>query len=321
MMVAILSDIHANLAALKAVLTDAEQHGVSEAWFLGDLVVYGPDPLECIGLLRSYSDPGKKGLRLTRMLRGNNDEAVLNAVAGKEVGTSYTLLETLNGGDGQKAAGAGAVEYSHAWTVAILKAAPAERDFLEKLAGLPIEDDSGKWLLLHANPCDPIGEMGSYIYSEADAEEAFICLERKPAICFFGHTHAQCVFERIEPQRLYANAMQYSWQSLRDRAAALELSGTSGSEVKGERTLWLVNPGSVGQPRDGDARACYALFDTEARSVTMRRVTYDVGETVAALGAKMKFEQIGAVGGDYNEASLGVAVRTLQERLKSGGLT
>jgi predicted phosphodiesterase len=124
---------------------------------------------------------------------------------------------------------------------------PEDIDYLE---GLPLRLESGDFTIVHGSPREPIWE---YVMSAAAAEENFACFETK--YCLIGHSHVPAVFE------LSDNSC-----SLEEMASPLKL---------GERRL-IVNCGSVGQPRDGDPRAAYAIYDAGEQVINHYRVQYDV---------------------------------------------
>lgn len=129
------------------------------------------------------------------------------------------------------------------------------------LAALPARVVADDCLCVHGSPRHPIWE---YVYSAAVADANFATFEE--SICFLGHTHIQLIItdemagRGIEP--------------------ALPLDGDV-LELAGAR--FIVNPGSVGQPRDGNPTAAFVLYEPLERRVTFRRVTYDIAETQAAM--------------------------------------
>ena len=201
MTVALLSDIHANLVALEAVLHDLP--AVDALWVMGDTVGYGPDPADTLALLRE---------RGATLVAGNHDRAV---------GTGEGL-ELFN-----SAARTAALRHRE-WLGA------ADRDFL---AALPLTLDVSGYALCHGSPRDPLWE---YVF---DARTAGLAMADTPATrCCVGHTHVPATFR------------------------------TSDGKL-------MINPGSVGQPRDGDPRASYALLAVGAGTLDFRRVQYDIDET------------------------------------------
>ena len=225
MRVAILSDIHANLPALQAVLAALAPYDA--VWHLGDVVGYGPEPDAVIERLRAEEALG---------VCGNHEAAALGRI------------ETSWFNDDARVA----IE----WTA--LRLSAASRAWL---AALPLKREVAGFTLVHGSPRDPIWE---YVASAAVARAN---LELLPtAHGFIGHTHDPRVF-RESDGRL---------ESLVPRA---------GGELRLDGRRSLLNPGSVGQPRDGDPRAGAAILDTEEGTVSWHRVAYDVTVTQGRMRA------------------------------------
>ena len=219
---AIIADIHANLAAFTAVLEDIGQRGgVAEVWCLGDVVGYGPDPRECIELLRKYKHV---------CVAGNHDWAAVGRV--------------------DTAAFNPDADAACQWTARRLT--PRDKKYLENLP-LVIEKDG--FTLAHGSPRDPIWE---YITSTSLARENFTFFRSQ--YCLVGHSHVPLVFKDEG-----------------DSSSFSQLSTDVGLAL-GETRL-IINPGAVGQPRDNDPRAGYAIYDSEARSIKLYRVPYDINAT------------------------------------------
>jgi predicted phosphodiesterase len=209
----VMSDIHANLEALEAVLAHAQtSHGVADQlWCLGDLVGYGPDPGPCIDLLRAPLSILGGGRALC--IRGNHDEGVLRAAQGQEHPDTYAQ-----------------VVQGWRWTAKQLT--EEQRSFL---AGLPTSATptgaAQTARLVHGAPPDSTEE---YLHVADDVEAVLPNFAER--ICLFGHTHLACYFEtdqrsEVRP-RLFPTAMDQP----------LELQGYA---------RLLLNPGAVGQPRWG----------------------------------------------------------------------
>jgi len=139
-----------------------------------------------------------------------------------------------------------------AWTIGVLE--PKARAFLEALEPTGERESVG---LFHASPRDPVWE---YVLSPGIAYAGLAATSQE--LVLVGHSHVALVFR----------------QSTTTLATAAE--GTE-AELAGDR--WLLNPGSVGQPRDGDPRAAWLLLDLDARRATFRRVEYDVEKTQAEI--------------------------------------
>ena len=154
----------------------------------------------------------------------------------------------------EQAEGFNAVARSAAkWTLEVLQ--PEYRDWLAALPEGPIYIDE----LVEICHGSPFNE-DAYIFDELDAVRALKTSSRP--LCLFGHTHYPVTFE------LSADAFD---TLVPTTASIAELWLKEGAK-------YLVNPGSVGQPRDGDPRAAYAIVDTRRRCVELLRLTYPVEE-------------------------------------------
>jgi len=215
--VGLISDVHANLQALEAVLAALAELRVAALWVTGDTVGYGADPSDVLALLNE---------RGALLMQGNHDRAVATGIG----------LDLFN----DRAA---IVARKHAeWLSA------EERDRLESL--LPVTTVE-RFTLCHGSLRDPMWEYVTGV----SAATASLALANTPFACH-GHTHIPALF--LDDPR--------GMRMLRPKVdTAYELGAKS-----------LVNPGSVGQPRDGDPRASYAVVDTTAGAVTFSRSRYDV---------------------------------------------
>jgi diadenosine tetraphosphatase ApaH/serine/threonine PP2A family protein phosphatase len=128
------------------------------------------------------------------------------------------------------------------------------RAYLESLEPQLVRDDVE---LYHASPRDPVWE---YVLSPQVAL-ASLAAVRAPLV-LVGHSHV---------------ALRFGWEQ-----QALSLC-EDGTEVDLARERWLLNPGSVGQPRDGDARAAYMLLDLDAKHAKFKRVRYEIAKTQAEI--------------------------------------
>lgn len=225
----ILTDIHANLQALDAVIAAAPPRDYDRVLVLGDIVGYGADPNLVVDRVRAIEPH--------LVIRGNHDKVA----AGVESAESFNH----------------AARYAALWTLDHLT--PEHRDWLESLPRGPEVCDDVE--VCHGSPDDE----DEYIFEAVDAIEA-LRGTRRP-LCFFGHTHVQVGY----------------WMSLEDFDMIVP-EGESVTEFalhQGRR--YLVNPGSVGQPRDGDPRAGYATFDSDENLVRLYRVDYDVAGAQARI--------------------------------------
>ena len=227
MRVAVVSDIHGNLHALRAVLSAIDEWQPDELWCLGDVVGYGPQPNECCALVAERAD---------LCLAGNHDLAVLGTIS----------LADFSGDAGAAAR----------WTREVLS--DESRAFLATLA--PTAERDGVQLF-HASPLDPVWD---YVLSEEGAARALRATSAP--LVLVGHSHV-------------ALGLTWSGETLGGGLAP------AGAELglDGRR---LLNPGSVGQPRDGDPRAAYLLIDTDAGRATFGRADYPITETQAEIRAR-----------------------------------
>jgi diadenosine tetraphosphatase ApaH/serine/threonine PP2A family protein phosphatase len=223
--VALLSDVHANLVALEAVL--AALGAIDAIWVTGDTVGYGPDPSDVLALLRE---------RGALLVQGNHDRAVA----------------TGEGLDYFHDRAAEAALLHREWLSA------EERDILAALPEVTVADGV---TLCHGSLRDPMWE---YVTTVA-AASATLTRASTPTTCC-GHTHLPAVFQ---------SDGDVVRASLPVAGKAYPLEGRT-----------LLNPGSVGQPRDGDPRCSYAVLDTEAGTATFYRASYRVDETQRRIRAR-----------------------------------
>jgi diadenosine tetraphosphatase ApaH/serine/threonine PP2A family protein phosphatase len=232
MRVAAISDIHANLPALEAVLATIEEVAIDEIWCLGDVIGYGAEPDQCAALVRERCDI---------CLVGNHDLAVLGA------------LDIAAFSEAAAAAVSWTRENVAAGTLAMLR----ELEPASEREGIG---------LFHASPRDPIWE---YVLS---TEQADACLDAQPQrIALIGHSHVSLFFVR-------PGAGESSEEIRGAQAGDDTLLDLAGGR-------WLVNPGSVGQPRDGDPRAAWLELDTAELTARFHRVNYDVERAAASISS------------------------------------
>jgi predicted phosphodiesterase len=218
----IVSDIHANLEALQAVL-EAAAGGYDKVVCCGDLVGYCADPNAVVDWARAS---------LAAVVRGNHDRA---AVGLEDPGWFNPVARAAT-----------------LWTKAQLT--PENAAYVRALPKGPCA--CGGFQLVHGSPVDE----DEYVMSSAEAAQALDYVGA--AVTFFGHTHVQGGF---------------AWR--RGRVEPVPRPGS-----KNDRRLvefdpdaaYLLNPGSVGQPRDGDPRAAFALYGSEDGFLWLHRLEYDV---------------------------------------------
>ncbi|MGZ5329705.1 MAG: metallophosphoesterase family protein [Solirubrobacterales bacterium] len=225
MRVAILTDIHANLPGLEAVLAAMDEREVEQRWCLGDVVGYGAQPDECTDLVRE---------RCELCLVGNHDLAV----------TGEIDMEVFS------ASAAAAVE----WTRQNCKQETI--DFLKGLRPEVLDRQVG---LYHASPRDPVWE---YVLAVDQARECMA--EQVARVSLIGHSHVALFFTDGDgPGGGQPPA-----------GHVLDVSGDA---------RWLLNPGSAGQPRDGDPRAAWLELDLSEWTATYHRVDYDIERAASAI--------------------------------------
>ncbi len=221
----IVSDIHANLEALEAVLASARGR-YDRILCLGDLAGYGADPNLVIEWVRANA---------AAIIRGNHDKAC----AGQDP------LEHFHP----------AAQASAIWTRATLT--PENREYLERLPRGPLRYED--FDLVHGSPLDE----DEYLINPGDV--AFIREFIETRLTFFGHSHIQGGF-------------------LLARAGVMRIAPLLTLEFEPDHA-YLINPGSVGQPRDGDSRAAYALYSPEERIIEYCRAAYDIDAAAAKINA------------------------------------
>jgi predicted phosphodiesterase len=227
MHILVISDIHANRNALEAVIADAGDF--EAAWCLGDLIGYGPDPNECIQLVRQLPE--------LVCLLGNHDAAVIQQID----------ISSFNP-EARRAL---------QWTLNSLS-----QDSVDYLTSLPERTVANGVTLVHGSPRQPVWE---YLLDTQIASQNFAYFET--SFCFVGHSHLPVIFQ-LNEGRAYADLIVPEPQNcipLHPRA--------------------ILNPGSVGQPRDRDPRAAYALFDPEEQTWEYRRVHYDIASVQERMEA------------------------------------
>jgi predicted phosphodiesterase len=225
MRILVISDIHANLSALDAVLADAGEFDT--VWCLGDLVGYGPDPNECIARIQQ--------LPSLQCIIGNHDAAVIGSLD-----TNVFNIEA---------------QMAIFWTRNVLT--EMGRVFLKQL---PQSLTLDHVTLAHGSPRHPVWE---YLLDSLTASQNFDYF-RSP-YCFVGHTHLPVIFHLAENH---------------DHA---HLSIPEQNQIVYMMQRSILNPGSVGQPRDRDPRAAYAVYDPENFTWSIRRIPYDIKSVQARM--------------------------------------
>lgn len=225
----VVSDLHANEAALRAVLNRVRRKKFDTIICLGDFVGYGAQPNQILDAMRTIH--GRKVY-----IRGNHDRVASG-------------ISDANGFN--HAAKAAAL-----WTREHLSA--PNRRFLRDLPQGPL--DHRGVLLCHGSPYDE----DEYVFNVHHAAQV---LQLYPAgIILYGHTHLPVIF------------------SMDDDFNVRGFSVKGSATVRLEPNLrYLINPGSVGQPRDRNPEASFAILDSDKRTVQFFRVPYDLERTQASI--------------------------------------
>jgi len=215
---AILSDVHGNLEAFRAVIQDLRDQGAEQVAFLGDVVGYGANPNECLALLRELTE---------WVVAGNHDCGAVG----------LTDIDTFN---------------SAAHTAVLWSQQQLSMENIAYLRRLPLLHQREGITFVHASPNEPGG--WSYMLTFPEAEEGFQALAGD--LAFVGHTHRPMALAK-EPKG--------------------EVQVISHEEViLKEEIRYIINVGSVGQPRDSNPQAAYGLYDDVAKKYILKRVTYDI---------------------------------------------
>ncbi len=231
---AIISDIHANLHALSAVIEDVQLEQCTDIVCLGDVVGYNAYPRECLDYIRSLNCP---------IVKGNHDAEV---VADSNVNMNPIAREAME------------------WTRSQL-----DEDRLTWLSRLQFQRIvRSSFTMVHSSLDQP--KSWNYIINANDARGNFT--RQFSPLCFHGHTHVPKVF-------------YWDGRQVVEQKEVGEMLGQYGVyDVSLQPGLkYFVNVGSVGQPRDGDTRACYAIYDSDSSLVTFKRVPYDVAAAQEAI--------------------------------------
>jgi predicted phosphodiesterase len=202
--------------------------GVDEIWCLGDIVGYGPEPRECLDILRKTANI---------CVAGNHDWAAIGKINTAEFNPDAAA--------------------ANQWTSQQL----SDED-IEYISNLPLIAQKGDFTLAHGSPREPIRE---YLLSSGAARENLAYFETRS--CLVGHSHQPVVFDCNDTENISAKYL------LPD------------SLVTTGEGRFIINPGSVGQPRDGNPDAAYAIFDSEQQSIRLCRIPYDISATQKKMQA------------------------------------
>ena len=230
---AIISDIHANLEALQVVLDHIDTQNIDRIICLGDILGYGPSPVECVDLVAE---------RCEWSLMGNHDFGVVYEP------TNFNL----------------AAEQAAYWSREQFEAQPGSDESAKRwefLSRLRVRVSFDSFMCVHGTPRRPINEYlfpEDAVNSPVKMQQIFELIDR---YCLVGHTHVPGVFTD-EPDFYPPEDLDGEYKLREDEKA-------------------IINPGSVGQPRDLDPRASYAVIDDDR--VRFIRLEYDIDAVVAKI--------------------------------------
>lgn len=268
-MYAIISDIHSNLEALQAVLADIDGRGIKEIVCLGDVIGYGPNPRECLDLVRK---------RCRVCLLGNHDHAVLyepcnfNAAAERACYWTRGLLE----GESDRA------RRNERW------------DFL---GNLPVRIQEHDVLLVHASPRRPINE---YIFPEdvfTNPQKVIANFDRLDArLCFVGHTHQPGVFlddPYFDPPSELPDSPYYEVDE--DRAI-INVGSVGQPRDRDPRASYvIIHRSKFGEDlakNGGAASLVSTALESTIEQVEFVRVEYDIDATVKKILAEPELDDL-----------------------------
>ena len=228
MKIAIISDIHSNLEALRKVFRHMQKSKISRIYCLGDIIGYGPFPRECLALIRKKCE---------KIVKGNHEDSLCLP----DLGKNHLNEEAYLG-----------LQFSRK------KLHDGEIAFLSRLPSCEIIKEYGI-TLCHGAFTEP--QISKYIMTE---EEAILELSKiKTKICLIGHTHMPFI--------------------IGSKSGTLDLFDTDRLLNKDEK--YLINVGSVGQPRNGDCCASYAVIEWRGNEIifNLHRVFYKISKTEDAI--------------------------------------
>jgi predicted phosphodiesterase len=226
---AIISDIHGNMEAMRNVLADIDTLHIDDIVCLGDCIGYGPDPEAVITEIRRRQIP---------TIMGNHEQAVCNP----------HQLEWFNP----------LAQKSLRMTLSMLS--EPSMDFIRHL---PISLVVSQCICVHGYPPDSVR---TYLFQKSpEALKQTICAMAQ-AVCFVGHTHDLEIVS-YDDRRLERRVLEQG---------AIDLD---------PKHRYIINVGSVGQPRDGNNNAKYAVYDPQRTTLEIRFIPYDIASTAAKIKA------------------------------------
>jgi predicted phosphodiesterase len=260
-MLAILSDIHGNLEGLNSVFKDLQGFQADTIICLGDIVGYGPDPEACIDFIME---------KASVTLMGNHDFALIHGPQGFNPVASQMIYSTRK----RMKPALGLVappQVPPYWCVPLgsspvcLIPAHSKSIRWRFIKSLPYRSERGDALFVHASPLEPISEyVFPDVFTDAwDPDRISLLMSLIKRLCFCGHTHIPCAI---------ASDLSCVYPPDSDYHMVLD-----------PNKKYIINTGSVGQPRDHDNRASYLLYDEIRQTITWRRIEYDITTVVKKL--------------------------------------
>lgn len=241
---AVISCLHANLAALEAVLADIDQQGIATITCLGDLVGYGPQPNEVVDLVRQRAIPTCQGCW---------DEDIIEGLNACDCSYPSQLAERRG-------------HLAHQWTAEQLS-----EESKAFLASLPMTLRRDRLLFVHGSP----NSQHEYLLPVMDAFAALERVESAGAETLFcGHTHRPYVGELRE------GSIRVRVRQMPGEPAGVAEAEDRELRLPLRR---IINAGSVGEPRHGNTNATYVIHDEDIGAVEIREVPYEVERTCSAI--------------------------------------
>ncbi|MHC4829119.1 MAG: metallophosphoesterase family protein [Planctomycetota bacterium] len=249
--IALFSDIHANIRALEAVFADLGKAG-------------GADRFYALGDVIGYGPRPNEVLAVARdrfqmCVRGNHEHAVIHGA------TDFNAMAKA------------AID----WTRHVIypdphAPTPEQVANWQWLAALPDHYKEDSMLFVHGAPQDPVDEyilpMDIDPRTHTYGSKLQMAFQLTPWICFCGHSHYPGIYSE---NGAYLSPTYHK-----------EVTITLDPAMK-----HIINVGSVGQPRDGDNRSCYAIYDTESRTLTWRRAHYDIQDVYLQIYAVQALDE------------------------------
>ena len=226
MQYAILSDIHSNLEAFKAVLKKCEDEKIKNFLFLGDIIGYGPNPVECVNLLQD--------IKCLAIVKGNHDAIIGDGRSSMDFNVNARA----------------SIEFTKS------KLKNSQKKWIESF---PLTANVEDFVIVHA--CLYVPDCWFYLFNDSIALSLTFnaMIKENKKLCFIGHSHLPMVFYK------------------KNEMPSLVLPEVIPNDFT------IINNGSIGQPRDGNSKACFLIYDSETKKIKIERVDYDIHKTVKKM--------------------------------------